>query len=515
MDLEILDWGQLGYQEALKRQRALVEERIAGAAPDRLIVVEHPPVVTLGRSGSKQDLCLSESALQQKGIEVFTVDRGGQATYHCPGQLVAYSIIKLADKDLHGYLRSLLAVVAAVVRSYGLQPVFKDHRPGIWVDSGKIASVGIAVKKWVTYHGVAFNVNNDLNGFNWIVPCGRPGEKITSLRRCLKQNIQLHEVKERFVHEFCRIFDARPDFGLSSRTAKYPKWLVRPAPDEAAIDQMEDLLGELNLATVCQSARCPNLGECFQRGTATFMILGDRCTRTCRFCAVGKGRPHKVDPFEPERIVRAVQLLNLRHVVVTSVTRDDLADGGAGHFCRTINLLRARCRGAKIEVLIPDFGGSIQALQQVCDARPDVLNHNVETVARLYPVVRPGAQYRRSLGILEYTARQNLPVKSGLMLGLGETSGEICATLCDLRQAGCRYLTLGQYLAPSRGHQPVSRFLTSAEFDRWAAFAHQKGFVAVASGPLVRSSYCAAEMLRKSACREDLNHGRKTQTLHR
>ena len=507
MDLEILDWGQLGYQEALKRQRALVEERIAGAAPDRLILVEHPPVVTLGRSGSEQDICLSESAFQQKGIEIFTVDRGGQATYHCPGQLVAYPIIKLVDKDLHRYLRTLLAVVAAVVRSYGLQPVFKDRRPGIWVDSDKIASVGIAVKKWVSYHGIALNVNNDLNGFNWIVPCGRPGEKITSLQRCLKQDIQSKEVKERFVHEFCRIFDARADFALSSRTAKYPKWLVRPAPDAAAIDQMEDLLEELNLATVCQSARCPNLGECFKRGTATFMILGDRCTRNCRYCAVSKGRPSNVDPFEPECIVRAVQLLNLQHVVVTSVTRDDLADGGAGQFCRTIDLLRAHCRGAKIEVLIPDFGGAIRALQQVCDARPDVLNHNVETVARLYPVVRPGAHYRRSLGILEYAARQDLAVKSGLMLGLGETPGEIAATLCDLRQAGCRHLTLGQYLAPSRDHQPISRLLTPAEFDHWAAVARQKGFAEVASGPLVRSSYRAAAMLTKSERREELCHG--------
>ena len=180
------------------------------------------------------------------------------------------------------------------------------------------------------------------------------------------------------------------------------------------------------------------------------------------------------------------------------MTRDDLADGGAGQFCRTIEMIRARCRQAKIEVLIPDFSGSIKALQHICDARPDMLNHNLETVARLYPAVRSGAHYRRSLGILEYAARQRLPVKSGLMLGLGETPDEIAEALGDLKQAGCRYLTLGQYLAPSQNHHPVIRFLRPDEFDRWEAFARQKGFVEVASGPLVRSSYRADAMLTKS-----------------
>jgi len=498
VDLEILDWGHLGYKEAFERQLALVEERISGTVPDRLILVEHPPVATLGRSGGQEDLRISEAALQHKGIDFFLVDRGGQATYHCPGQLVAYPIIKLVEKDLHRYLRALLAVVAAVVRSYGLQPVFKDGRPGIWVDSGKIASVGIAVKKWVTYHGIALNVNNDLDGFNWIVPCGHRGESMTSLQRCLKHGIQFAEVKNRFIHEFGRTFDARTNSTPASGTAKHPEWLIRPAPDPAAIDRMEALLSELQLTTVCQSARCPNLGECFNRGTATFLILGSSCTRTCRFCAVSKGSPRPVDPFEPERVARAAEILMLQHVVVTSVTRDDLADGGAGQFCRTIEMIRARCRQAKIEVLIPDFSGSLKALQHICDARPDMLNHNVETVARLYPAVRSGAHYRRSLGILEYAARQRLPVKSGLMLGLGETPEEIAEALGDLRRAGCRYLTLGQYLAPSRNHHPVIRFLRPDEFEHWAAFARQKGFAEVASGPLVRSSYRADAMLTKS-----------------
>jgi lipoic acid synthetase len=495
VDLEILDWGQLGYQQAFERQLALVKERINGAAPDRLILVEHPPVATLGRSGSSADFCISEAALRQKGIDIYTVDRGGQATYHGPGQLVAYPIIKLVEKDLHRYLQALLAVVAAVLRSYDLKPVFKDRRPGIWVNSAKIASVGIAVKKWVTYHGVALNVNNDLKGFNWIVPCGQRGENMTSLQRCLKHAINFADVKKRFIKEFRQTFDSSANISNTPRTAKRPDWLIRPAPNPKAIHQMEGLLAELQLTTVCQSACCPNLGECFTRGTATFMIMGARCTRFCRFCAVNKGSPQKIDPAEPERVARAAESLKLRHVVITSVTRDDLADGGAEQFCRTIDSVRWRCRQAKIEILIPDFKGSIQALQTVCDARPDILNHNVETVARLYPTVRPGAHYRRSLGILEYAARQRLAVKSGLMLGLGETPNEIAETLDDLKRAGCRYLTLGQYLVPSKNHHPVVRFITPAEFDEWAALAHQMGFAKVASGPLVRSSYRADTLL--------------------
>jgi lipoic acid synthetase len=187
--LEILDWGRLGYHQALQRQHYLVEERINGSAADRLVLVEHPSVVTLGRSGSQKDLCISEAALQQRGVELYKVDRGGQATFHGPGQLVAYPIIKLAAKDLHRYLQTLLEVVAAVVRIYGLKPVFINGRPGVWVDCGKIASVGIAVKKWVAYHGIALNINSNLDGFKWIIPCGQHGERITSLQAQLGQSI--------------------------------------------------------------------------------------------------------------------------------------------------------------------------------------------------------------------------------------------------------------------------------------------------------------------------------------
>ena len=498
MVLEILDWGYLGYSEAFQRQLDLVEERINGSAPDRLVFVEHPPVVTLGRSGSHEDLCISETALHQRGIEFYLVDRGGQATFHGPGQLVAYPIIKLAGKDLHRYLQTLLEAVAAVIRNYGFNPVIKKGRPGVWVDSKKIASVGIAVKRWVTYHGVALNVNSNLDGFKWIVPCGNRAERITSLQALQRKSLNIKEVKELFIKEFRKSFKYTAKIRSYHKENRRPNWLIRPAPDPNVIDQMESLLDQLQLATVCQSAHCPNLGECFSRGTATFMILGTRCTRACRFCKVDKGTPHALDPDEPERMARAVEALNLDYVVITSVTRDDLIDGGAEQFKRTINYLRKRCKRTRIEVLIPDFKGSIGALQTICNAHPDVINHNVETVARMYSVVRPGASYRRSLGILEYAAQQRVPVKSGLMLGLGESQDEIKETIIDLKRAGCRFLTLGQYLSPSKHHLPVARFVSPDEFKMWSTFAHRIGFAEAAAAPLVRSSYRANEMFTKS-----------------
>jgi lipoyl synthase len=493
-DLKTLDWGLLPYSEAFERQKALVEARINGSLSDRLVLVEHPPVVTIGRSGGLKDLRISKEALNQKGVALYQVDRGGMATIHSPGQLVAYPIIKLQKKDLHQYLYTLLHTVAAVLRIYRLKPAFRKGRPGIWVGPSKIASVGIAVRRWVAYHGIALNVNADLKTFNLIVPCGHPGETITSIEQELGKPVDLKEVKHYFIKEFRKSFKYTDKSEDDATLSKHPAWLRRPAPCEAAINQMEKRLHQLHLATVCQNAQCPNLGECFERGTATFMILGTHCTRRCQFCAVNKGIPQKVDPEEPARVARAAQLLDLKHVVVTSVTRDDLQDGGAEQFCQTIICIRKRCKGASTEVLVPDFSGSIPALKKLCDARPDMFNHNIETIKRLYPTVRPQADYRRSLGVLEYAARAGLPVKSGLMLGLGETQNEVIETLTDLKRSGCRYLTIGQYLAPSEDHLPVVRFLLPEEFEGWAETARSMGFSGVAAGPLVRSSYRADEM---------------------
>jgi lipoic acid synthetase len=492
--IQIIEWGLLEYAEALSRQRQMVEERIQNRSPDRLVLVEHPPVVTIGRSGDLNDLQVSKAALAGRDVSLHEVERGGRATFHGPGQLVAYPIVKVADKDLHAFLKMLIDTTADVLRSYGLDPENKEGRPGLWVNGAKIASVGLAVRKWVTYHGIALNVSTDTDGFDMIVPCGRPGEQITSLENALRRSVAMSRVKKRFVTHFLNRFGFKAAQTSKTTPGRDPKWLVLPTTERNAVDRMRQRLADLKLATVCQSANCPNLGECFATGTATFMIMGTRCTRRCRFCAVDKGAPSPLDAGEPQRIAMAVRRMGLTHAVVTSVTRDDLADGGAGHFAQTIRHIHQQCSGVPVEVLVPDFGGAVSAFDAVCAAGPEVFNHNIETVPRLYARIRPGAGYRRSLGILSYTASRGVITKSGLMLGLGETEKEIKNVLGDLKTAGCMRLTIGQYLAPSQDHAPVARYVSPEEFAIWAETAREMGFTSVAAGPLVRSSYRAGEM---------------------
>jgi lipoic acid synthetase len=261
---------------------------------------------------------------------------------------------------------------------------------------------------------------------------------------------------------------------------------------------VRSLIRDGRLHTVCQEAACPNQFECFSSRTATFLIMGDHCTRNCRFCNVSFGPQAPLDPDEPERVAAAAAELRLRYVVVTSVTRDDLPDGGAAHFAATIRALRERVAGVKVEVLIPDLLGDADALATVIDAAPDVLNHNVETVPRLYARVRPQADYQRSLTLLERVARHRqapgIAAKSGLMLGLGETEAEVKTTLADIHATGCRILTLGQYLQPTGEHLPVERYLPPETFDALGEYARSLGFDQVASGPFVRSSYHAREV---------------------
>ena len=281
---------------------------------------------------------------------------------------------------------------------------------------------------------------------------------------------------------------------------KKPPWLRRRLPSGPDFEKIRSLVDGSRLHTVCQEAKCPNIWECFSSHTATFLILGDRCTRNCRFCAVRHDPVQPPDPDEPMRVADTAVRMALKYVVVTSVTRDDLADGGAGHFAATIGQIRNRLPQAQIEVLIPDLQGSAEALKTILQAAPDVLNHNMETVPRLYAAVRPGADYQRSMELLRRAGRwqPRIPTKSGLMLGLGETSEEICDVLEDLRGVDCRFLTLGQYLQPSRDHLPVERFVPPQEFDRWKQTALEMGFAEVASGPFVRSSYHAKELFQRS-----------------
>ncbi len=274
-----------------------------------------------------------------------------------------------------------------------------------------------------------------------------------------------------------------------------PPWLKVRAPGSANYLRLKELMRGLELHTVCEEARCPNIGECWHHGTATFMILGDVCTRACGYCAVATGRPDAADPHEPVRVADAVRALDLQYVVVTSVDRDDLADGGASIFAQTVRQIRARVPTCRIEVLIPDFKGDEGALRTVLDAGPDVLNHNTETVARLYRVARPGGRYPRALELLDrsrsYAPR--LPTKSGLMVGLGEAWDELVQTFADLRRVGCSILTVGQYLRPTAEHLPVTRYYHPDEFAALKRIALDLGFGHVESGPLVRSSYHAHE----------------------
>ena len=279
-----------------------------------------------------------------------------------------------------------------------------------------------------------------------------------------------------------------------------PQWFTRPLTTDGRLGEVAAVLRETGLITVCAEARCPNRIECFSAGTATFLILGDVCTRNCRFCAVKSGAPGPADHSEPSRLALAAEKLKLTHVVVTSVTRDDLPDGGAGHFAAVIRAVRGRCPDAGVEVLTPDFQGRTVPLETVLDAGPDVFAHNIETVPRLYVKARPGASYERSLDLLSRASAfdPTCPVKSGIMLGMGETDDEIETVLTDMRDAGVWFLTLGQYLAPGTDFLPVARWVHPDEFARWETRARELGFTAVASGPLVRSSYKAGDMVTRS-----------------
>lgn len=300
------------------------------------------------------------------------------------------------------------------------------------------------------------------------------------------------------------VLDDRPDEAPSdgagtarSKPRRLPEWLKRQVPAGRGTYFTKNLIGELGLETICESGKCPNRSECWTRRTATFMILGETCTRPCGFCAVKRGKPEVVADDEPERVAEASARLGLRHVVITSVTRDDLPDGGADHFRRCILAVRERT-GATIEVLTPDFNGIAEQVEIVLQAKPEVFNHNMETVARLQQYVRRKSQYEVSLRVLEL-AKQISPetrTKSGLMLGLGETTEEILETLADLRSIGCDFLTMGQYLQPSPRHLAPKRYLPPDEFDELGRLARLMGFAQVASGPFVRSSYHADEMAR-------------------
>jgi len=280
----------------------------------------------------------------------------------------------------------------------------------------------------------------------------------------------------------------------STEVKRKPSWIRAKAPGGPGISRIKQILRQRKLSSVCEEAQCPNLGECFSHGTATFMVMGDICTRRCPFCDVAHGKPEPLDPDEPRQLAEAIAEMSLRYVVITSVDRDDLRDGGAGHFAACVQAVRALTPDTSVEILVPDFRGRMQvALEQFATSPPDVFNHNLETVPRLYRQARPGADYQWSLDLLRTFKAQHpaVPTKSGIMLGLGETLEEVEQVMRDLRDHDCEMLTLGQYLQPSRDHLPVDRFVTPAEFDQLRVRGEAMGFSNVASGPMVRSSYHA------------------------
>lgn len=278
--------------------------------------------------------------------------------------------------------------------------------------------------------------------------------------------------------------------------ARLPRWMKMQMPKGESYSRVKNLVGQHKLHTICTSGNCPNIGECWNRGTATFMILGDICTRNCKFCGVTTGRPLPPDREEPMRIAQSVQMMQLRHAVITSVDRDDLADLGAGFWAQTISEVKKLNPQTTIEVLIPDFQGKASLIQQVIDAAPEVISHNMETVERLTPQIRSAAKYRTSLEVIRCIAKSGVIAKSGIMLGLGETEEEVLTTMDDLRAAGCKVMTIGQYLAPTLNHIQVKEYVTPEQFERYRTIGLQKGFSFVESSPLVRSSYRADDHVK-------------------
>ena len=528
--------GRVAYTDANALQLGLHTR----ALDDYLLLLEHPHVYTLGTRADPENVLVPPGSV---GADLVQVDRGGDVTYHGPGQLVGYPILTLPDwrdgqRDVVAYVRALEAVLVAALADLGVSAEPRAGLTGVWVGDDKVAAIGVKVARGRTRHGFALNVDPDLSMFDHIVPCGIADKGVTSLGRLLGVAPTMPRVLDAVVARFVEGFGYpevdRQDVSLPprspSRHAERPsRWSGAPGPPEGSVPGSVRLLGRLadagvdapepggrrpewmrvkanfgqeyratrrlmrslELNTVCEEAGCPNIYECWADRTATFMILGERCTRACGFCLVDTRKPQSLDESEPERVAVAVATLGLEHAVVTSVARDDLADGGASGFVETIAAIRRGAPGVRVEVLIPDCKGDPASLDALFAARPDVLNHNLETVARLQRAARPSAGYARSLAVLARAKDAGLVTKSGLIVGMGETDDEVRAAITDLRNVGVEVLTVGQYLQPSASHLPVVRWWTPAELEAIGAFAESLGFAHVEAAPLVRSSYHA------------------------
>ncbi|MDP9005800.1 MAG: lipoyl(octanoyl) transferase LipB, partial [Actinomycetota bacterium] len=483
MILRIRWLGRVGYHDALALQRGLV----ASSSDDHLLLLEHAPVVTLGVRADPAHVLVPPASV---GADLVRTDRGGDVTYHGPGQLVAYPVLRLPGKggggmtDTVAYVRTLEQLVIDVLGDLGVDGAERHPRHrGVWVDGAKICAIGVRLSRGRSMHGFALNVNPDLSMFDSIVPCGIAGGEVTSLA-ALGIGATMGEVvdavarrgAERWGQEGSERQDSTPSseegdprtlgvrgcsssapasaaavatpvrlgrrlaragvapgMGLSERK---PPWLRAPVRRGPEVRSLARTMRSLELTTVCEEAGCPNLSECWSQGTATFMINGDRCTRACGFCLVDTRRPEPPPVGEAERVAEATAGMGLAHVVVTAVARDDLPDGGAGAFAATIAAVRRRVPGCAVEVLVPDCKGDPDALARIFAARPEVLNHNLETVLRLQRAVRPSAGYARSLAVLARAKEAGLVTKSGLVLGMGERDDEVVGALADLAGVG-------------------------------------------------------------------------------
>ena len=543
MALRVRWLGTVPYREALAVQDALFRH----GREQHLLLLEHPHVFTYGpRTDLAANLRCEPAAV---GAELVAVKRGGDVTYHGPGQLVGYPIVNVANSL--GASDHVCAVQRVVVRSMqrlGLANVgCLPEYPGVWVDPDgpnprKICAIGVRLSRGRTMHGFALNVHTDLTYMReHIVPCGIADKPVTSLAEELAGSgieVTMRQVADVVAEEAAREWGGgaserqdvawkhRPDDlsafsrgegpGVAVRTAadhgltrvqarleqagvteglaiatRKPEWLRPKVVHGTEVLGLKRTVRDLGLVTVCEEAGCPNLSECWADGTATFMVLGERCTRACGFCLVDTRKPEGADASEPERLAEAVARTGLEHAVLTMVARDDLADGGMGHVADCVRAVRERSPGTRIETLVSDARGDEASLATLFAAAPDVVNHNIETVARLQRAVRPSAGYARSLSLLARAKLAGLTTKSGIIVGMGEAPDEVLGCLADLAGVGVDIVTIGQYLRPTSHHLPVARWVEPAEFEAWRQAGEAMGIGHVEASPLTRSSYHA------------------------
>ena len=487
--------GRVRYRDAHAVMSAMWER----GDDDALLLLEHPHVYTLGVRAKLEHVLVPPASV---GAELVKTDRGGDVTYHGPGQLVGYPItnVPIGPDATPRYVHSIEQLLIDVLADVGLPgaTTLPDY-PGVWIGDRKIAAIGVRISRGRSMHGFALNVDPDMSMFDHIVPCGIRDKAVTSLAQ-EGVSATMRDVVDAVAarvggdrHDVCVVPEARHVTTPAPITRK-PEWLRVQADMGEDYRALKRTMRSLDLVTVCEEAGCPNIFECWASGTATFMINGDRCTRACGFCLVDTRKPSgPPDPGEAARVADAVAQMGLSHAVITAVARDDLADGGAAAFADVIRAVRRRSLGTAVEVLIPDCKGDPSSLDTIFRARPDVLNHNVETVPRLQRVVRPSASYARSLAVLARAKAAGLATKSGVMVGLGETEAEVVAVMRDLRSIGVDIVTIGQYLRPTADHLPVARWWTPDEFDTLRVLGQAMGFRHVQSSPLTRSSYHARE----------------------